>query len=225
MENTGFILINKPSGITSHDVIYKLRKITSIKKIGHSGTLDPFATGLLIVGVGRQSTKQLDKFLKQDKEYITKIKLGSISDTFDKTGQITKVENSQKPTQDEVLKVLKKYIGEINQTPPIFSAKKIKGKKMYELARKGIKIEMKPCLIIIYEIELLSYKYPYLEIKVSCSSGTYIRSLGNDIGKDLNCGGYLEELHRTKIGEYSVENSNKLENINSKKWNNLLINI
>jgi len=222
---TGFILINKPCGITSHDVVDYLRKITRIRKIGHSGTLDPLATGLLILGIGRGATKLLYKFLNEKKEYIAKIRLGAISTTYDKEGEIVFKKNIKIPTTEKVKKVLKKFCGRIEQIPPSFSAKKIKGRKMYELARKGKKVELKPKEVEIYKISLLKYKWPFLEIKVSCSSGTYIRSLANDIGKELNCGGYIEELTRTKIGKICLNEAVDLYKLNSQNWEKFLIDI
>jgi tRNA pseudouridine55 synthase len=133
----GFILINKPAGITSHDVVDKLREITRIKKIGHAGTLDPFATGLLILGIGREFTKKLSIFQKKDKEYIATLRLGAESDTFDKEGKIVEKKVEKIPERKEIEEVLKNFLGEIEQIPPAFSAKKIKGKKLYELARRG----------------------------------------------------------------------------------------
>ncbi len=223
--NFGFILFDKPPKKTSHDVIDLFRKITKIKKIGHAGTLDPFATGLLILGIGREATGKLEKFLKLDKEYIARIKLGEISNTFDRTGKIKKLQVKKIPTEKEIKKNLREFLGEIYQTPPLYSAKKIKGKKAYELARKGKKIELKPQKVKIYEIKILKYNWPYLKIKINCSSGTYIRSLANDIGKKLTCGAYLEELRRTKIGDLSVEKAKKLSEINSKNWKKFLIKI
>jgi len=219
---SGFILIDKPSGMTSHDVVDYLRKITKIKKIGHSGTLDPIATGLLILGIGREATKKLSKFQKLDKEYVAKIRLGAVSDTFDRAGKIKEIEVKKIPTKNEIEEVLKTFQGEILQSPPPYSAKKIKGAKLYQLARKGILVKAKPKKVKIYKIEILNYDWPYLEIKVSCSSGTYVRSLANDIGEKLKCGGYIEELRRTKIGNFSVENAKKLKEINSENWQNFL---
>jgi tRNA pseudouridine55 synthase len=221
----GFILINKPAGITSHDVIDKLREITKIKKIGHAGTLDPFATGLLIVGIGRKFTKKLSVFQKKDKEYIATLRLGAESDTFDREGRIVEKEVEKIPDKREIEKVLKSFLGEIEQISPAFSAKKIQGKKLYELARKGIKVKPRPQKVKIYEISILEYNFPYLKIKVNCSSGTYIRSLADDIGKKLGCGAYVEELVRTKIGEFSVENAVELSKLNSQNWKNFLINL
>lgn len=222
MKNSDFILIDKPKRITSHDVVNHLRKITGQRKIGHAGTLDPIATGLLILGIGRKATKKLSQFQKLDKEYIVKIKLGAISDTFDSEGKIEKKKVEKIPNLNEVEEVLKIFVGEIEQIPPSFSAKKIKGEKAYQLARKGLKIKLKPIKVKIYKIEILNYSFPYLEIKVLCSSGTYIRSLANDIGEKLSCGGYVEELRRIKIGNFSVEKAVKLDNLNSENWRNFL---
>jgi tRNA pseudouridine55 synthase len=219
----GFILINKPSGITSHDVVDKLREITGIRKIGHAGTLDPFATGLLILGIGREFTRKLSIFQKKDKEYIATLRLGAESDTFDREGKIVEKKIEKIPERKEIEEVLKNFLGEIEQIPPAFSAKKIKGKKLYELARKGIKVKPKLQKVKIYEISILEYKFPYLKIKVKCSSGTYIRSLANDIGKKLGCGAYVEELVRTKIGEFSVESAIELSKLNSQNWKNFII--
>jgi tRNA pseudouridine55 synthase len=221
----GFILINKPAGITSHDVVDKLREITKIKRIGHAGTLDPFATGLLILGIGREFTKKLSIFQKKDKEYIATLRLGAESDTFDKEGKIVEKKVEKIPERKEVEEVLKSFLGEIEQIPPVFSAKKIKGKKLYELARKGIKVQPKPQKVKIYEISILEYKFPYLKIKVKCSSGTYIRSLANDIGKKLGCGAYVEELVRTKIGEFSLKSAVELSKLSPQNWKSFLINL
>jgi tRNA pseudouridine55 synthase len=221
----GFILINKPAGITSHDVVDKLREITKIKKIGHAGTLDPFATGLLILGIGREFTKKLSVFQKKNKEYIATLKLGAESDTFDKEGKIVEKKVEKIPERKEIEEVLKSFFGEIEQIPPAFSAKKIKGKKLYELARKGIKVEPKPQKVKIYEISILEYNFPYLKIKVKCSSGTYIRSLANDIGKKLGCGAYVEDLMRTKIGEFSIENAVELSKLTPQNWKSFLFKV
>lgn len=223
MENkiTGFILINKPAGITSHDAVDQLRKITGIKKIGHAGTLDPFATGLLILAIGRQATKQIDHFVKLDKEYIAKLKFGAISDTYDKTGKIT-LEQCDPIKISAIKKVLKKFTGQLQQIPPMYSAKKINGKKLYQLARQGKEIKRQPSQIIIYNIELLGYEWPFLELKIKCSSGTYIRSLAHDIGQQLNCGAYLEELKRIKIGKYNIDNAHKIENLTMKNINSYI---
>jgi tRNA pseudouridine55 synthase len=222
---SGFLLINKPKGQSSHNVVSFLRKITKIKKIGHSGTLDPFATGLLILGIKREATKRLSQFLKMDKEYKACLKLGAESNTFDREGKIVRKKINEIPKIKEIKNVLKKFIGEINQVPPIFSAKKIRGKRLYQLARKGKKVRLKPQKVKIYQISILDYKFPFLKIKVKCSAGTYIRSLASDIGKALKCGAYLENLKRTKIGNFSLKDSIELSKLNSKNWQKFLIQI
>lgn len=217
---SGFLLINKPKDWTSHDVVAYLRKIIGVKKIGHAGTLDPFATGLLIVGVGREATKRLDKFKVLPKTYIATLKLGGTSDTYDSTGKITMTQwpngTIKKPSLEKINKILKKFIGKQLQTPPMYSAKKVGGKKLYELARKGVEVERQPANIEIYNIKLLEYNWPYLKIEINCSTGTYIRSLAHDIGQALGCGAYCDELERVKIGEYLVEDAMMPEGLNVK---------
>ncbi len=207
MLENGFILIDKPKDWTSHDVVGYLRGVTKIKKIGHAGTLDPFATGLLIVGIGREATKLLDSFHRHEKTYTTKIKLGAVSDSQDSTGVITQYGNNIKPELVDVIKTLESFEGEQEQIPPMHSAKKVGGKKLYDLARKGIEIERQPNTINISNIELISYDFPTLEISVTCSTGTYIRTLTHDIGQALGTGAYCEELRRTSIGSYSVNDA------------------
>ena len=214
---SGFLYINKPSDWTSHDVVAHLRRVTGEKKIGHAGTLDPFATGLLIVGVGRKATRELEKFLKQDKEYIAELHLGAASDTYDLTGKITETDATP-PTEDSIKNILLKFTGKQDQIPPMYSAKKIGGKKLYELARKGEEVKREPSKIIIHENELLKFDWPTLEIRVSCSSGTYIRSLAHDIGETLGTGAYLEKLERTKIGEHELKDAVDLDKINQNNW-------
>lgn len=207
------IPINKPAGITSHTVVNKLRKFYGIKKIGHAGTLDPFATGVLILLVGRESTKRSDTLMKQDKIYRTKLKLGYISDTYDKDGVIQEYNIQKVPTRLEIDQIIASFVGEISQIPPMYSAIKINGKKMYELARKGQIVDIPPRLVNIYNIIVLDYTYPYLTLDISCSSGTYIRSLGYDIGIKLETGAYLEELERRQSGEYNIENCYTLDTL------------
>lgn len=207
------IPINKPAGITSHTVVNKLRKFYGIKKIGHAGTLDPFATGVLILLVSRESTKRSQELMKQDKIYRTKLKLGYISDTYDKDGVIQEYNIQKVPTKAEIDQIIASFVGEISQIPPMYSAIKINGKKMYELARKGQTVDIPPRLVNIYNIIVLDYTYPYLTLDIACSSGTYIRSLGYDIGIKLDTGAYLEELERRQSGEYSIENCYTLDTL------------
>jgi tRNA pseudouridine55 synthase len=215
-----FLLIDKPRGITSHDVIDELRKITGEVRVGHAGTLDPNATGLLIVGVGRESTKKLGKIAKDTKKtYQAEIFLGEERDTDDNEGKvISKAKGVLPPGENEVRLILTTFLGVQKQVPPIYSALKIKGKKAYELARKGKKVSLKSRKITIHSIKLAGYKHPIMKIETSVSSGTYIRALARDIGKRLGLGAYLNNLRRTKIGKYRVENSVALEKLNKDNW-------
>jgi len=215
-KQSGFLLINKPTGPTSHDIIDGLRKITGVKKIGHAGTLDPFACGLLIVGVGREATREISKFVGMDKWYVATLKLGYTSDTFDRDGEIQKNKKTKKQNDvniHEVEVVLRSFVGEQEQVPPMYSAKKVGGKKLYELARKGLEVKREPQKIEIFKIKLIEYKYPYLKIEVCCSSGTYVRTLAHDIGQKLGAGAYLEELCRTLIGKYKLEEAYELNEL------------
>jgi len=224
MTNFGLLIINKPAGPTSHDIVDKIRKITGIKKIGHSGTLDPFAEGILIILIGK-TTKAQSRFMALPKTYAATLKLGEISDTYDITGIKSKfqIPNFKSISKAQILKTLKNFTGEIRQVPPAYSAIKINGEKAYKLARKGIKPKIKPRKVIIYRIKTLNYKWPHLKIKVKCGKGTYIRSLANDIGKKIGCGAYVEKLIRTKIGNFDIKKSVKLKKINSKNWTKKLI--
>lgn len=208
-----FLLINKPLGWTSFDAVNYIRKIARAQtgqksiRVGHAGTLDPFATGLLIVGVGRSATKKLDEFKNLPKTYVATIRLGATSTTGDPTGVITIQDTHNMIQKKEIKKILKSFIGQQLQTPPMFSAKKIAGQKLYELARQGKIVERQPSKIEIYKIKLLDYSYPNLKIEVSCSTGTYIRTLAEDIGKNLGVGAYCLELTRTSIGKYKLKNA------------------
>lgn len=209
----GLLLIDKPSGISSFDVIRRLRRQTGIKKAGHAGTLDPMATGLMLILVG-SATKQADRLLKQDKSYRTTIRLGATSDTGDAEGELTSVSTIQ-PTLEEVQQTLKQYIGEITQTPPAYSAIKINGVRAYQRARRGETVEMPSRQVTIHRLDLIDYTYPDLTVEVEVSSGTYIRTLGEDIGKSLGVGGYLTALRRLTIGDYTVDGAVGLDSLTS----------
>lgn len=200
--NEGILLVDKEAGVTSFHLVSLLRKITQIKKIGHAGTLDPFATGLMVMLIGKQFTKKSDSFLNDDKEYRAILQLGVVTDTFDKDGTITE-KNEKMPTLLEIEATLQTFQGNILQVPPMFSAKKINGKKLYEYARKNITIERAPVPVSL-QIQLIQYCYPHLEIHVSCSKGTYIRSLAHDIGQKLGCGAHLIALSRTRSGNFHL---------------------
>ncbi len=213
MENK-IILIDKPAGISSFGVVAKVRGKLKAEfghkvKVGHTGTLDPFATGLLILLSGKM-TKKSNEFLKQDKEYVATLKLGYTSTTSDPEGEITKCAEIRPSSEEGLSDVLQSFIGEIKQTPPKYSAIKINGQRAYKLARQNKDFEIPSRKVKIYNIEILEYNYPILKIKTQVSSGTYIRTLAEDIGKKLSTGAYLTELRRTKIGDYSVEDAEKL---------------
>ncbi len=212
---SGFLLVDKPTGPTSHDVVDMVRRALKIRRVGHAGTLDPFASGLLILAVGK-ATKEISKFVGLDKTYEAVIKLGATSDTMDRTGQVSDV-SCQMSGITEVKKVLAKFLGAQEQTPPMYSAKKVGGRRLYELAREGKEIERKPVKIFVHELELLSYDWPHLKIRTRVSSGAYIRALAHDIGAKLGCGAYLEELRRTAIGTYNVEDAVLPERIDASR--------
>ena len=210
------LLIDKPKGWTSFDVVAKVRGILHEKKVGHGGTLDPNATGLLIIGTG-VDTKKLGEITKnQNKTYEAEIILGENRTTDDVEGE-TMEKFDNKPTQEEIVKVLKEFEGVQTQIPPQFSAIKIKGKKSYDQARKGIEVKFEPRKVHVYKIELVSYDYPVLKIVCDVSSGTYIRSLARDIGNKLQTGAYLNELRRTKVGEYLVEKAVSLSELHQEQ--------
>lgn len=208
----GFINIYKPAKMTSFDVIAILRKITKIKQIGHSGTLDPFATGVLPVCIGKAT--KLIEYLDDDKEYLATVKFGTDTETYDLEGQITKT-YGKKIGKDELKAVLKDFEGEIEQYPPKYSAIKVNGRKLYDYARKGQQVEIKQRKVYISEIKLLDFyeENQSAKILIGCSKGTYIRSVAYDIGQKLNCGGHLIALERTKAGRFCVNNAIKLDDI------------
>ena len=209
----GFINFNKPKDITSHDVIYRLRKILNTKKIGHAGTLDPFAIGVLPVAVG-QAAKFLEYLNDCDKSYRAEILFGIETDTCDITGKIlNQSKNFFMPRHDEIKNTLQKFIGIINQTPPKFSAIKINGRKAYELARKNISFTIPSRQITIHKIKIINLNENILTIDIDCSKGTYIRSLAVDIGKNLNLPATLKSLQRTRAGNFFINDSVDLDHL------------
>ena len=209
---SGMLLVDKPSGITSFKIVSFIRHSLQVKKAGHCGTLDPLATGLLIVLVGK-STKQQEVFMKQDKVYKAALKLGITTDTGDTDGAVT-ASNKADVTIEQVKAAAKKFVGIISQTPPMYSAIKQNGKRLYELARTGITVERKSRQINIKSIDVLSCGEGIAEIRVDCSSGTYIRVLAEDIGRELGCGAAISALRRESIGSFSVENAVSYEDEN-----------
>ena len=204
------LLIDKPLEWTSFDVVRKIRNLIKIKKVGHAGTLDPLATGLLIVCTGR-FTKKINEFMAQEKEYTGAITLGALTPTYDLESEPENFKSTEGITKELINDTAQQFTGEILQTPPIHSAIKQKGKPVYLMARKGIDVVLEPRKIIIKKFEITSIKMPVVSFKVVCSTGTYIRSLANDFGAKLGCGGYLSELRRTRIGNFKVEDAMSVE--------------
>ena len=210
----GFLNIYKPKGKTSHDVVAILRRITKVKQIGHTGTLDPFAEGVLPICIGKAT--RLIEYLKDDKAYISTVQLGKSTTTYDLEGEVVEI-SDKTPSLEEIEAELNNFRGDIEQLPPIFSAIKVKGKKLYEYARKGEEVEIQPRSVNISELELLNYdkENRTLELYIKCSKGTYIRSIAHDLGKNLNCFGHLIKLVRVKAGDFLVENAIKLDELSS----------
>jgi tRNA pseudouridine55 synthase len=227
---TEIILIDKPAGVTSFGVVARVRRVLSVAagrkvKVGHTGTLDPFATGLMILLAGK-GTKRAGEFSKLDKVYEATIRLGATSTTGDPEGEVTEIfpnrifsdrsrplgqVKSEKIDLGKISEVLSSFIGEIEQVPPIFSAIKINGERAYRLARKGKTVEMPARTVHIYNIEILGYEWPHLRVRAHVSSGTYIRSLARDVGEKLGVGGYLTSLRRVRVGEYDVAEARELD--------------
>ncbi len=223
MPINGFLLIDKPEGINSFKLVIALRKISNQKRVGYAGTLDPLASGLMILALG-EYTKLLPYLEAADKVYQVGIKFGEVSDSYDADGQISPIEVSEKPT----LKIIKEELarnfqGKIRQIPPRFSAIQIGGKRAYDLARKGEQFELKERPVQIFSTEVLDYSYPYLNLEIHCSSGTYIRSFAHQLGENLKCGGLVSKLRRTKIGKLSVEDSFPLASLNLEVVNKIFV--
>jgi tRNA pseudouridine55 synthase len=204
---SGIFAVYKPKGPSSFDIIRKLKKQLGEKRIGHAGTLDPLASGILVVAVGRENTKKLPREVKKEKEYVAEIKLGEMSTTDDGEGEKQKIAFGKKPNREELEAALKKFIGKIKQTPPAFSAVKVKGRRAYSMARKGERLELAPREVMIKSIELLSFNFPLLKLRVVTGPGVYIRSLTRDIGEALGAGAYLANLERVRVGEFTKDDA------------------
>ncbi len=236
--DSGFLLIDKPVGEPSMRTVSQLRRITGQKKIGFAGTLDPMASGLLVMGINK-ATKLLDWWHQWPKEYEAEITLGKVSTTYDGEGEIT-TPACQHPllnkegkgpsamrahasrawvvTAEAIQNAVRSFVGQIEQVPPMYSAKSVGGKRLYELARQGQEVERKPSTVTIHSIDILDYHYPIVKIKVRCSTGTYIRSLAHDLGQRLGVGAYLSALRRTAIGDYTVLQAKKIDNVSLENW-------
>ena len=213
MIDDGILLIDKPSEMTSFGVVARVRRILSKQagkkvKVGHTGTLDPFATGLMILVIGKEC-RNAGRYTKLDKTYEATVRLGQISSTGDPEGEITDVSDRQ-PTREEIEQVLAQYTGEITQRPPIYSAIKVDGQRAYKLARDGQEVEIPTRQVMVHTLELIEYSYPEVKIRTHVSSGTYIRSLAEDIGNTLGTGAYCTQLRRTRISDWAVEQAQVL---------------
>lgn len=210
----GIILIDKPTGLTSFGVVARIRRVLTEQaqkkvKVGHTGTLDPFATGLMILVVGKEC-KNAEQYSKLDKVYEATFQLGQTSTTGDPEGEITNI-SDREPTQAEIEKILTSFVGEITQRPPIFSAIKVGGQRAYKLARDGKEVEIPTRQVMVHSLELLDYSYPEVKIRVHVSSGTYVRSLAEDIGSVLGTGAYCTQLRRTKIADWDIDDAHALQ--------------
>jgi tRNA pseudouridine55 synthase len=205
----GLLIIDKPDGLTSHDVVSRVRRILKTKRVGHTGTLDPFATGVMVILVG-QATRLAQFLDKDEKEYEALVQFGFETDTGDRTGSSkSKVQSPKSVNAEDIERVLPRFRGHIEQIPPMYSAKKVEGKKLYELARKGVEIERKAVAVSIYQLEIISddeLRTPNstIRIRVVCSAGTYIRTLAEDIGCSVGTGAHLAELQRTRAGQFNI---------------------
>jgi len=209
----GLILVDKPQNITSHDVVDFVRKRLGIRRVGHGGSLDPLATGLLIILIGK-TTKLFSQLSELDKEYEATLKVGISTDTGDIEGRILKEEDYYYLSQEKIEEVFKKFRGEILQVPPMVSALRYKGKRLYELARKGKDVPRKPRKVKIYSLEIRKIYLPFIDFFVHCSKGTYIRKLAHDIGEELGCGACIVRIRRIRVGPFSIKEAVKLEEIN-----------
>lgn len=219
----GFLLVDKPPGPTSHDIVSKIRHVLHEQSVGHIGTLDPQASGLLVLAVGTKALKVIEFFQGLGKEYIADVTFGKTSTTYDSDGVIEDYQvkpGVSVPEQIQIRNLISdRFIGKISQIPPAHSAIHVNGQRAYDLARKGKDIVMPQRTVQIDACDILSYEYPRVQLRVSCGSGTYIRSLANDLGEALRCGGYLSALRRTRVGEWSVENA---VNPDDAKWTGVM---
>jgi len=203
---SGVLVVDKPVGLTSHDVVQIIRRGTNIRRAGHTGTLDPRASGVLVILIG--PAVRLSEYVSaSDKRYQATIRLGSSTDTYDAEGEVTSSASVENITEERFADILQQFVGEISQTPPPYSAVKVQGRKAYEMAREGEEVNLEPRTIQVYSLELLEWAPPEVVIDVFCSSGTYVRSLANDLGKALGCGAHLVGLRRTKSGRFTLRDA------------------
>ncbi len=216
----GIIVVDKPSGMTSHDVVSRVRRKLNMRRVGHAGTLDPLATGVLIMLLGR-STKLFDKFVAFDKAYAATLKLGTQTTSADITGEVIEQKPFEYVSRENVENVLREFVGESEQMPPMVSAVKYKGERLYRLARKGIVVERPARKIRIDVLKLVDFQSPQVRFYLECSKGTYVRTLAEDVGVKLGCGACITQIERTKVGHFRLEDAVKLEDLNEshiRRW-------
>jgi len=209
----GILVINKPRGITSHDVVSFIRRKFKMKRVGHAGTLDPLATGVLIILLG-ESTKLFNSFSGFDKAYEATLRLGMVTDTADICGKVLYQNSWEDVRESQIEEAFQKFLGSIDQMPPMYSAVKVGGERLYKLARKGLVVPREARRIEIKALKLLNFSSPEVQFYVECSKGTYIRKLAEDIGEVLGCGGCISQINRVRVGPFSIEESFPLEEIN-----------
>ncbi len=212
MKNKGVIVVNKPADWTSFDVVNKIKHLTKIKRVGHLGTLDPMATGILLVTVGK-ATKLFDIMQEKQKTYVARFHFGAETDSLDATGKVIKTDNKI-VTKSQIEKILPQFVGEIPQIPPKYSAKLVDGVRAYDLARKGVQFELKPKKVHIYSLEILDFSENELELKIVCGSGTYIRSICRDLAHELNTVAYMSSLVRTNVSNFSLKDAVNIADLN-----------
>ncbi len=208
----GILVIDKPKGMTSHDVVNAARRLFKIKKVGHAGTLDPIATGILIILVGK-ATKKSSQLMTADKEYNVTMRLGETTETGDAEGAVIRTAPIAGITADKIVKTMSDFVGVIEQIPPMYSAVKFKGRSLYKLARKGISVARKPRPVMIEKIDIRDINLPYVRFEVVCGKGTYIRQLCTDIGEKLGCGAHMTSLRRTRAGDYRISQAKRIDEL------------
>lgn len=216
LKKDGLLLIDKPHGVTSHDIVDMVRKKMHIKRVGHAGTLDPLAEGLLIILVGKY-TKLFSRFVNFDKEYVGVLKLGEVTTTGDAQGSIVRRSDYRGINKSDILKAFSNFDGEIEQIPPMVSALHVGGKRLYQLARSGITVQRKPRKVSIYSIQILDVNPPFVEFYVHCSKGTYIRKLAEDIGERLGCGAHIIKIKRLSVGPFKLSDAITVDNIDESR--------
>lgn len=211
--NEGILIINKQSGMTSHDVVARVRRLFRMKRVGHAGTLDPLATGVLVILLGK-CTKLFNEFVGFDKAYRSTLRLGVKTTSADIQGDVIEQRSFEDVTQDHVEKAFQGFKGDIEQLPPMVSAVKHKGRRLYQLARQGVQVERQPRQVTIHELSLRQFNQPFVEFYMHCSKGTYVRQLADDVGDLLGCGACISQIERTKVGPFTLDQAVLLEDVN-----------